>query len=205
MLVHSLCQKLCPDKLPVQPVESLGNGSDGEALTIQGQPDRVIKLSVMYEYPGHELKGYQQIQQVLDYAMTTQPSAYVRIYEHGYLGTYSRQIHVPPRGRAKQDLLLYYYIMEKLFKITEDEKKVFHSIISHEDRGIDKNYSDEKIGEMLQGMSRGLDFDAEKIILFCHRLHEAKIKHQDLHPRNIMKNIDGNYKSIDLDRCSLED
>jgi serine/threonine protein kinase len=190
--------------LPVQPVEKLGDGADGEVLTIEGQPDRVIKLGVIYEYPGHQqLDIYHQIQQVLDYVMTVQPFAYVHVYEHGYLGIYSRQVHVPPRGRAKQDFLLYYYIMEKLSKITEDEKKVFHSIISHEDRGVEKNYSAEKIAEMLQGMSRGLDFDAEKVILFYRNLYKAKIDHQDLHPRNIMRDANGDYRVIDLDRCGL--
>lgn len=201
MFVYSLCRQLCPDKLPVQPVERLGDGADGEVLSIKDQPDKVIKLGIIYEHPGRELKEYKQIQQVLDYAMSTHPPAFVRVYEHGYLGTYSRKI-VEWR-KDFQEFLMYYYIMEKLEKITEDEKKVFHSIVSHEDRGIEKNYSPEKIEEMLQGMERGLDFDTEKVILFCDNLQTSKLSHRDLHPRNIMKDRDGNYKVVDFDRSQL--
>jgi len=201
MFVLSLCQQLCPDKLPVQPEERLGAGADGEVLTIQGQPDRVIKLGIIYQHPARELKLYKQIQQVLDHVMTTQPAAFVRVYEHGYLGTYSRKI-VEWR-KDHQDFLIYYYIMEKLENLNEDEKKVFHSILSHEDREIAKNYSLEKITEMLQGMSQGLDFEIDKVMLFCERLRETLLIHEDLHPRNIMVDSEGNFKLIDLDRCSL--
>jgi serine/threonine protein kinase len=201
MFVLSLCRQLCPDKLPVQPEERLGDGADGEILTIEGQPDRVIKLGIIYEHPARELKVYKQIQRVLDYVMIIQPVAFVRVYEHGYLGTYSRK--VVEWRKDHQQFLIYYYIMEKLTKLNEDEKKVFHSIISHEDRGINKNYSLEKIGEMLQGMSRGLDFDTDKVILFCQNLQTSQLSHQDLHPRNIMKDAVGNYKLADLDRAQI--
>jgi serine/threonine protein kinase len=201
MFVHSLCRQLCPDKLPVQPAERLGDGADGEVLSIKDQPNRVIKLGIIYEHPSRELKVYEQIQKVLDYAMTTQPPAFVRVYEHGYLGTYNRK--VVEWRKDVQEFLMYYYIMERLDKTTEDEKRVFHSIVSHEDRGITKNYSPEKISEMLQGMSRGLDFDAEKVILFCNNLRHAHVLHQDIHVRNIMKNANGDFKLVDFDRAKI--
>lgn len=202
MLVHSLCQQLCPDKLPVQPVERLGDGADGELLSIQSQPDKVIKLSVIYDHPTRELKVYQQIKQVLDYTIANQPLAFVRVYEHGYLGTYARKV---AGDRGSQEFLIYYYIMEKLEKITRDEEKVFHSILSHEDCGIEKNYSPEKITKMLQGMSLGLDFDAEKVMLFCNNLRLSRILHQDFHHRNVMKDSDGNFKLVDMDRAKIGD
>lgn len=202
MLVHSLCQQLCPDKLPVKPVERLGDGADGELLTIQDQPDRVIKLGVIYQHPNRELAVYKQIRQVLDYVIAVQPPAFVRVYEHGYLGTHTRKV---VGVEETQEFLMYYYIMERLNKITEDEKRVFHSIVSHEDRGIEKNYSSIKITQMLQGMSRGLDFDAEKVILFYNNLRTAHVLHQDIHTRNVMKNALGDFKLIDLDRTTIGD
>jgi len=57
---------------------------------------------------------------------------------------------------------------------------------------------------MLQGMSRGLDFDAEKVTLFCNNIRTAPVSHLDIHVRNIMKNDTGDYKLIDLDRIELE-
>jgi hypothetical protein len=179
---------------------SLG-GADGEIFALTDYPDRVIKLGVIYDNPFRELEVYQQVQQVLDYVMTTQPVAFVRVYEHGYLGTYSRKM-VEWR-KDQQDFLLYYYIMEKLNKLTEDEKKVFHTIASHEDRGINKNYHPQKIKEMLSGMSRGLDFEMERVMLFLDLMRETPIIHEDLHSRNIMKDANANFRLVDLDRCSL--
>lgn len=203
MFVLSLCRQLCPDKLPVRPDVRLGEGADGEVFSIVGDPHKVVKLGILYErHDRGMVEYYQQIQKVLDYMMHTQPPAYVRMYEHGYMGRYKRKMQSWRKG--EQEFIIYYYIMEKLHPITEDEGKVFHSILSHEDRGIDKNYSPEKIQEMLQGMSRGLDFDAEKVTLFCHNIKEALVSHLDIAVRNIMKNEANEFKLIDLDRISLE-
>jgi hypothetical protein len=203
MFVLSLCRQLCPDKLPVQPDVRLGDGADGEVFSIVGDSNRVLKLGVLYErHDRGMLKYFTQIQKVLDYLMLTQPDAYARVYEHGYLGTFSRKAEHWRTGQ--QNFIIYYYTMEKLRKISEDESKVFHTILSHEDRGIDKNFSLEKIGEMLEGMSRALDFDVEKVTLFCNNIKRAPLSHLDIHVRNIMKDDTGNFKLIDLDRIELE-
>ena len=203
MLVLSLCRQLCPDKIPYQTDTRLGDGADGEVFSILGDPSRVLKLGIFYERhdKGFE-KHYKQIQRVLDYLIANPLDAYARVYEHGYLGSYTRKAEHWRSGEQK--FIIYYYTMEKLNKITEDEKKVFHTIISHEDRGIEKNFSPDKIREMLQGMSRGLDFDAEKVTLFCNNIGAAPVSHLDIHVRNIMKNDTGDYKLIDLDRIELE-
>lgn len=204
MFVLSLVRHLCPEKLPVQPDVRLGEGADGEVLSIKDDSHRVLKLGIIYGRPGESVKRqYEQIEQVLNTVQHEQPRAYVHLYDHGYMGTYSRQIHIRPRGRAEQDFIIYYYLMDKLDSITEDEGKVFHSILSHEDRGIKKNFSAEKIQEMLQGMSRGLDFDAEKITLFCSNIKEAKLSHLDIAVRNIMKDSVGEFKLVDVDRVTI--
>src|SRR5512135_1840403 len=203
MFVLSLCRQFCPDKIPVVPDVRLGEGADGEVFSIQGEPDKVLKLGILYERHDRGFENYyRQIQSVLDYLIVNYPDAYARVYEHGYLGSYSRKM--PHWRNGEQKFIIYYYIMEKLNKISEDESRVFHSILSHEDRGIEKNFSSDKIREMLQGMSRGLDFDAEKVILFCDKIKGAPISHLDIHVRNIMKDNTGNFKLIDLDRIELE-
>lgn len=175
-------------------------GADGELFELVGQPDKVIKLGVIYEYPGYRDPAavYQSIQQTLDYVMNQRPPAMVHVFEHGYLGAYTRPIE-----NRQQQFVLHYYVMEKLLKINEDEKKIFHTIISHEDRGINKNYSTEKIQELLQGMSRGLDFEADKVILFCDNLRHTQVLHQDIHVRNIMKDTAGHFKLVDFDRATI--
>lgn len=203
MFVLSLCNQICPDKIPVKLGERLGEGADGEVFAITDDPSKVLKLGILYEsHNGGLLKPYQQIQNVLDYLSNKQPDAYAHVYKHGYLGTFTRKADHWRTGQ--QHFIIYYYVMEKLEKITEDERKLFHSILSHEDRGIRKNYSPEKIREMLDGMGRGLDFDAEKVMLFCNNIKSAPISHLDIHVRNIMKDGAGVFKLIDLDRIELE-
>lgn len=204
MLVLQLCQQLCPEKIPVKTGERIGSGgADGEVFQIVDEPTKVIKMGILYERHDRGLLNYfTAIQKGLDYIMIVKPAAYARVYEHGYLGTYSRKMEHWRSG--KQNFIIYYYIMEKLQKISEDENKVFHSILSHEDRGIDKNFSSEKVREMLEGMGRSLDFDAEKVTLFCDNIRGASISHLDIHVRNIMKDDTGEFKLIDLDRIELE-
>lgn len=202
MFVLSLCRQLCPDKIP-ELGERLGDGADGEVFSLPSDPTRVYKLGILYESRGKNLvRAYYQIRDVLNYMVVYQPEAYVRVYEHEYLCTSSRKAEHLYGG--KQNFIIYGYTMDKLGKISEDERKVFHSILSHEDRGIEKNFSPDKIREMLQGMGRGLDFSAEKVILFCDNIRSAPVSHLDIHVRNIMKNESGDFKLIDLDRIELE-
>ena len=198
-----LFRSLCPDKIPYPTDVRLGDGADGEVFSIVDVPNKVLKLGIFYERhdKGFE-EYYKHIQKVLDFLITAQPDAYAYVYEQGYLGTYTRKAEHWRSGEQK--FIIYYYTMEKLNKITDDEKKVFHTILSHEDRGIEKNFSSDKIREMLEGMSRGLDFDAEKITLFCDNIKKAPVSHLDIHVRNIMKDGTGNFKLIDLDRVKLE-
>jgi len=203
MFVLSLCNQLCPDKLPVVVGERLGDGSDGEVFTINDQPEKVIKLCVIYDSPARRVKDYHsRIKLILDYMVQNSPEPYAKLYEHGYLGQYRRAFYDSPK--KDQPFVIYYYIVEKLEKLTEDEKKVFHTILSHEDRGITKNYTPEKLRETLQGLGRGLDFDAEKVTLFCDNIRKSPVSHLDLHPRNIMKTKGGEFKLIDFDRSILE-
>ena len=84
------------------------------------------------------------------------------------------------------------------------KKKVFHSIISHEDKGIVKDLSPNIINQKLIGLNKGLEFDLNKVNLFCRDLQQTAIQHNDLAPRNIMKDKNNNYKIIDFDRCKLK-
>ena len=199
MFVLSLCKKFCPDKLPVLPGIKLGDGADGEIFSIENEPDKVIKLSILYDTEETPLKNFQKIEALVGRIMIERPSAYVRVYAQGYLGRFSRDT-----CSGEQEFILYYYIMERLEKITEDECKVFHSILCHEDRGIKKDFSPLEMQKMLTGLSRGLDFSAEKVTLFCNNIKEAPVAHIDLHVRNIMKDVFGSFKLIDLDRLKME-
>lgn len=201
MLVHKLCSQLCPDKIPIHLGNKLGDGADGEVFELVDLSNKVIKFSVLYETGKKNInKEFEEISKTLQNISLNKYSSYAEVSDIKYLGIFSRDV---VWGSGKQNYILYSYVMEKLEKLSEDEKRVFHSILSHEDRGLNKNYSLKIIKEMLIGLSRGLDFDAEKVIFFCDNFRKTPITHTDIHVRNIMKNAAGNFKLIDFDRCIL--
>jgi hypothetical protein len=178
--------------------KKIGDGADGEVFKLPNCPDKVIKLSIIFdEYENSPLFIYQnRILPILEYLWIENPPICPIVFEHGYFG----QLMQNPIG----EFSIHYCVMERLLPLTEDENKVFHSVVSHEDREIKKDLSPIKINEMLLGLAFGLDFDLEMIMLFCEQLRESKIKQKDLHPRNILKNGIGQFKIIDFDRIILE-
>lgn len=200
MQALSLCLKVCPEKIPVVPTTNLGDGADGDVYDIQGDNNKVIKFCVLYDFCKDEdiESTYNNIDIVLSYLENNNISICAHIYSHGLLFRGFRET-----VSGKQKYILYYYIMEKLHKISEDEKKVFHSIISHEDSGKSKNFSASQVKSMLIGMQRGLDFNVEYVINFYNNLINCPIQHGDLHCRNVMKDKNGKFKLIDFDRSKL--
>lgn len=188
--------------LPYQIGKSIGfGGADGEVFEILNDKKYVIKLSILYDYDSNDiLNEYKRISKVLSAITEQKCYAYARTYAHGYLGKFHRTIY----DGSKQEYILYYYVMEKLNKISDDEKRIFHTILSHEDRGFgfEKKLSMDQIKKILPEMGRSLDFDEPKVIFFCENIDKASIVHNDIHVRNIMKDNFGNFKLIDFDRCS---
>jgi len=177
----------------------IGYGADGQVFELLEDNNRVIKLSILYNYSDQDIDDcYDQIVKTLSYIQEHRPDPCVRVYEHGCLYRGQRDTYI-----GTQDFIIYYYVMEKLNKISEDEKKVFHSIISHEDLGIKKNFSESVLKDMLVGMGRGLDFDMEKVLLFDNNIRNSKVRHNDIHIRNIMKTGAGDFRLIDFDRVKI--
>ena len=198
MLVLKLCKQFCPSAIPFGIGDKIADGADGEVFDYF--PNQVIKLSVLFETDNFSVeKLYSKVNSVLYYCTFKSSPIYVRVHAYDYMEFCSRELY----DKSQQKFVLYYYIMEKLKKITDDERKVFDSLISHEDAGKEKKFSQTKIKEMIHGLSRGLDFDTEKVYNFCEGLKKDPLKHLDLHPRNIMKNDQGYFKCVDLDRCEL--
>jgi len=201
MLVLKLCQQLCPDKIPLVPTNKLGDGADGEVFDVEGHEDLVIKFSVLYETGSTKARSeFKHIKKVLDYFQSNHVPTHAHVFAFEQMGEFEREI---AWSNKKQPFILYYYTMEKLFKLSEDERKVFHTILCHEDRGIKKNYSPQKIREILKGMQAGLDFDMERVTFFVDNFKNVPINHLDIHVRNIMKDPQGSFKLIDFDRAQF--
>lgn len=201
MLVHNLC-KQNNISIPYSIGARIGDGADGECFEINNS-NKVIKLCVLFDYPNRNLKkDYDNIIKVINFIKNNNLHTYAKVYDYEYVGKFNRPNLSMSKG---QDYILYYYVMEKLVELTDDEKRVFHSVLSHEDKGEAKNYEILKIKKMLEGMRRALDFDEEKVTFFCEELRRAPIMHNDIHIRNIMKDHLGNFKMIDFDRCFMEE
>lgn len=194
MRVYSICQKLCIDKVSYKPSINIGDGADGEVFEIADDNSKVIKFGINYTAYNQQ---HFPLDKVMNYLINNPSSTNVKVFDYKNLGCFDNDFENP--------VILYYYVMEKLNKISQDERKVFHSIVSHEDSGINKNYSLPKIKEILRGLAVGLDFDAERIIFFCENFRKTGVYHNDIHVRNIMKDDVGNFKLIDFDRARLGD
>jgi hypothetical protein len=176
--------------------KELGQGSDGQIFDLGNQ---VIKLCILFDVFDISLeKKYDQISLSLDYIYKNKPSAYCPIFKYGFLDSSFRIVNNCP-----QKYILYYYVMEKLFSLSEDERRVFHSLLSHEDRGIVKPLCSARFDEMMGGLRQALDFDVTRVKLFCDNIRASKLKHLDLVPRNIMKNANGDFLLIDFDRTNF--
>lgn len=202
MLVWKLYQTYSENKLDFNLSDCLGDGADGEVFALKNDPNKVIKFCVLFNYNNSLDSDYQNIFDTISFIRDNAVSPFARVYEYSYLGKFQRDLK--DKNPALSNFILYYYTMEKLQKISEDEKKVFHSIISHEDSNKVKNYTLDQIKKMLDGMSMGLDFDVERVMLFCKEVMKSPIIHNDLHVRNIMKDKIGNFKLIDFDRCTFK-
>lgn len=196
MLVLNVCKQVCPEKLNFNISHRIGDGADGEVFELQD--GKVLKLCIYYDWG--ESFSFENLEKVFSLLKNTNCDPFAKVYDFSYLGQYERKLY----DGNLQKYYLYYYVMEKLEKISEDEKKVFHSILSHEDRNIKKNFSILKIKKILHGLNMGLDFDMEKVILFCEQILKCKIYHKDMHPRNILKDKNNNFKLIDFDRCEIK-
>lgn len=173
----SRCQQLFHPDFFNQIGELIDYGIDGGVYYFG---DNVIKISENYTYSYF-------VEKSLYYLLNNDCYPYAKLYEYGFSND------------------LFYYITEKLNSLSKDEYKVFHTIVSHEDKNLVKNYTLDKVAEMLQGLARGLDFDAERIISFYEALQNSPIRHLDLHPRNILKDNSGNFKLIDFNRIEIGD
>jgi serine/threonine protein kinase len=187
--------------LPILPsmfavAQVLGNGSNGEAYLLND--GTVLKVSVLMDWgnEGFDVREeYARIWWLLRQVKQEIPPHLVRIFDLGVLAC----------GQLdKQPYTIYYYRMEHLQPLTEDEYKVFQTVISHEDRQLIKRYQPAELSAVLQGLEKGLEFDLDRVKDFYHHIQFSRFKHLDLHPRNVLKAKDGEFKLIDLDRMRLQ-
>lgn len=160
--------------------DKLGSGVDG---TVYSFNNYAIKLSINY---------FNIDKLAINYLIKNNEPCFVKIYDHKLY-------------EIDDNVSLSITIMEKLLKISDDEQKLFHSILSHEDKNKKKNFSNSELKKILDGLSLGLDFDASRVIFFYENLRDSKIYHSDIHQRNIMKDELSYFKMIDCDYIKFKE
>lgn len=166
-------------ELPFNLGKEIGSGVDGQVFEKQGDDGRVIKLSIKDDFNAFENAWL---------IYSCQPKHFVSVFDFGCLSN-----------------IIYWVEMEKLLPISEDEQRIFHTLISHEDANKQK-LSSYHHGWFIMAneLSEWFSLDKEKIKQFCLSIQTSPILHGDLHPRNVMKDKNGNYKLVDFDRCSVK-
>jgi len=196
MIVKDFIQQHCavlPLLFPI--VETIGNGNNGETYLLND--NTVLKVSVLMDWAkkGIDIREeYANIWWILRQLKQDNPSHIVRLFDLGVLSCGQEN---------RQPYTIYYYRMRRLFPLSEDESKVFQTVISHEDRHLIKHYEPNELDVVLKGLEKGLEFQSNKVKWFYQQIQSSKFKHLDLHQRNIMKTQDGDYRLVDLDHMVI--
>lgn len=180
--------------------QKIGDGADGEVFTMLNS-ENLAKFSIFYCWRNENLDEVIASRLQSYAAVKRHSDIFVSVFDSRHLVNGVRKIVA-----GEQEYAIFYYEMEKLLKISDDEIRVFHSIISHEDSNLKKDLNLDKISKTLDGLSIGLEFNQKKVINFCKSLQNLEslgIHYADLHPRNVMKSKDGDFKLIDIDRISV--
>jgi RIO-like serine/threonine protein kinase len=172
--------------------EEIGYGADGQVFLLN---DLVIKYSVYFD---KDYTNYKKLKQLFDFIKNDDSNLFVKLFSFDYLLSGERDFYT-----RKQKYIICSCTMEKLIPLNEDEKKVFHTTISHEDGNKLKPITNNTF-DMIKELHNFLSFDYNKMIEFHKKLQTSKINHNDLHVRNVMKDSNNNYKLIDFDRDELK-
>lgn len=110
----------------------VGRGVDGEVYKLKTNKPLVVKVSLCID-PEHQLTDKIN---TLCYISRTKYPIHANIYDVISLNRCYKIILF-----EKKFYSAYSYIMEELVPISEDEYKVFHDLVSHEDNNIIKDLS----------------------------------------------------------------
>lgn len=184
--------------------QELGYGAQGNVFAINDHPDRVIKLSFMYDIHDQTIDSkFESVSKVYNYILDTKPSGLVRIYDFGHLTDGTREVFSSIKEQKKfQKIIIYYSIQEKLQQLSEDEKKVFKTICQLWRSELELK---RPLEEVIAEQAVFLEFNQIKVNKFVKQVTNSPVDNRDMHRRNIMKDHDGNFKMIDFDLAQLKE
>lgn len=182
-------------RLPFVLGDELGSGIDGQVFENKSDNNNVIKISCVAanEY-------WDSVHHLLFQLKDKKYWHFAKVYEFGPLLTFDQgddDLDLPSK-----EFTIHYVEMEKLLHLSEDERKLFHTLLSHEDANKKKEYTRTQLISLIEELSKWLSFDKESALAFCYAVMNCPIHHKDLHTRNIMKNAAGGFRLVDFDRLS---
>lgn len=193
----------CPAGIAEGVGKFLGAGYYGEAYEVNGG-DRVLKVSVA--------KDEAAANATLDKIRAIDAlgsDAFVKVWDYGILC----DVDLPGSRYMVKSGTAYFYVMERLFPLSADEKKVAtRTLADLEEMSKLPGYERERKKYMFaKGRLYRRDGDMEeggpdplsKAADLFDRMRAAGAGHRDMHRENIMQNADGQYKMIDLEQAKL--
>jgi hypothetical protein len=175
----------------------IGYGADGQVFDLKDDSSKVVKIGVLYDV--HETlsldDSFNAIEKNYRHFINGSETHFVNIFEFGMIGKGTRNTVAGP-----ENYIVYYIIQEKLFSMSEDEKKALKTVCDVIN-GVVKN--SKPVSSILKDLNNWFDFDYSKVNGFFEQVKCSKIQHLDFHRRNILKDANGCFRLIDLERLNI--
>jgi hypothetical protein len=200
-------------ELPFKLGEELGRGQDGQVFEViesyveYGYPIKrgsVIKLSAIYG--ANSYRQYMRVAAHLGFLKHNRTPHFAAVFNFALLCNFDLPEMISSTSnklQPKESCTVYYVEMEKLLPLDPEETKLFHTLLSHEDANKQKDFSPEGLTKRIDELADWFVFEKKDVLAFCLAATSGKIRHKDLHPRNIMKDRLNQFKLVDLDRLEL--
>lgn len=172
------------DKIPWRG-NYLAEGADGKAYENWDDENKVVKVGFI-DTMAHSMTSLDQLEDNFDYVLTNKPKAYVEVYDYGCVDCRACNVS-------------YFVLMQKLEPLDGLELYEIPNIVQQAQRLVN-NY---KTSNNSPFPRQRLSYKNKAQQDFAEAIWDSGIIHNDAHHGNIMKDDDGNYKLIDLDRLSF--
>lgn len=182
-------------KLPYEVDDEVGYGVHGQVFGIASDPSKVIKFSTLYETSTAIESEFKKINDAQNFLINQNHPNLAKVFETGLLMKGVRIF-----AGLKQQYYIYYLVMERLQKLTQDEAKVIKTVCDFYNK--DQLFT-KPLPLLIEELTGWFSFNKHNVLEFHRFLTSGPIKHNDVHRRNIMKDAAGNFKLIDFDRIEL--
>ncbi len=177
----------------------LGAGYYGETYEVDGG-DKVMKVSVA-KTEADANKTLDKVREI----DALGSDAFVKVFDYGVLC----EIDIPDSKYMIKSGVAYFYVMERLFPLSADEKKVATRTLNDLESLANKpDFERERKKYMFsKGRQYKRDGDDESALVAAadlfDRMRAVGAGHRDMHKENVMKNAEGRFKMIDLEQAKL--